>query len=129
MKPTFYRLSCALTGEDRLDEQLSEEFEARLRAHYPGSLKTLLEAFDKQEPETPPDKAVVAALGADASLHLIAREILRIWYTGQFETPFEGIDAPRTSRQWESGLMWKVIHAPAPGFSKNQYGVWATKPD
>ena len=126
---TFCRLSCALTGEASLDERLSAELEQRILAHYPADLKTLLDAFEAQGSPKNAEQAALAALGSNAKSHLVAREIIRIWFTGQFETPFEGVDAPRTPQQWEQGLLWKILKAPAPGFSKNPYGAWASKPE
>ena len=124
----FHRFSCALTGESGLDERLSGELEQRIKSQFPEALADLLAAFSAPSTPADPDKAVPAALGDSEDRHRVAREILRVWYTGQFETLYEGFDAPRTPEQWEQGLLWRVIKAPAPGFSKNPYGVWADKP-
>lgn len=125
---TFVRLSEALTGEANLDERLASEFEQRIRMHYAESLADLLAEFEKSGLPKNPEQAAFTALGNDPKRHLVAREIIRVWYTGQFETPFEGFDTPHTPEQWEQGLLWRVLKAPAPGFSKNPYGVWASEP-
>lgn len=124
----FVGLSCALTGEDEIDERLAAELEQRIRVHYGPELEDLLEALDLQGHSSDPGKALLAALGDVDGRHLVAREILRVWFTGLIQTRFEGLEAPRTPEQWERGLLWSVIHAPAPGFSHNAHGVWASQP-
>jgi hypothetical protein len=122
----FVRLSSALTGESSLDKRFAGELEQRIKS--PFAVTSLLAAFEAPGLPTNPEEAARAALGDNEGHHRVAREIIRIWYTGQFETRHEGFDAPRTSEQWERGLLWRVLAAPAPGFSKNSYGVWANKP-
>jgi hypothetical protein len=124
---SFHKLSCALTGESELDASLGAELEQRLRSHFATDLQALVEAFGAAGEPRKEDE-VLKLLDGSPAYHRVAREIIRVWYTGLIETPYEGVDAPRTPEQWESGLLWKTIKAPAPGFSKNQYGVWGNKP-
>lgn len=125
----FLGLSRALTGEQNLDARIAGELERRLRTHYATELQSLLDAFRTACTGTKPELAAREALDSSEKHHKVAREVIRVWYTGQFETPFEGIDSPKTPEQWESGLLWRILQAPAPAFSKNNYGVWATKPN
>ena len=125
---TFVRLSAALTGESALDERLASDLEQRIKSHFSGELASLQAAFEAAGLPKDPEQAAKLALGENEGRHRIAREIIRVWYTGQFETRYEGFDAPHTSEQWDQGLLWRILRAPAPGFSKNEYGVWASKP-
>ncbi len=125
---TFVRLSEALTGESALDERLAGDLEQRIKSQFSVELASLQTAFEAPDLPKEPEQAVKLALGENSAHHRVAREIIRVWYTGQFETRYEGFDAPRTPEQWDQGLLWRILKAPAPGFSKNEYGVWASKP-
>jgi len=125
---TFVRLSCAITGESKLDDALAAQFKQRIHDYYADDLADLLTAFDALGPPNNPEQALMTALGDDPKRHAVAREIARLWFTGQFQTPYEGVDPPRTPAQWEAGLLWRVIRSHAPAFSRDPYGVWAAKP-
>ncbi len=124
----FVVLSGALTAESAIDKRLAVELEQRIRTHYGAELDDLLQAVDSNVPPKDHEKAVLDALGDVEGRHLVAREIIRVWFTGQIQTKYEGTEPPRTPEQWERGLLWSVIHAPAPGFSHNHHGVWASPP-
>lgn len=130
MSTPFAELSCALTGEAMLNSQLAAEFEQRLRYHFDKELTDLLATFKAQPSGGTPDDRARAALGQDGKLHKLAREILRLWYTGQFQTPFDVTDPPLRPEHYSEGLLWKVIKTHAPGFSPPdaKYGVWAKPP-
>ena len=131
----FLRLSSALTGERRLDEGLSHQFEARITVQYGPHLTELLKAFEGRLKSGEPEGAIKDVLEdskADSTTldhrHRVARAIVWAWYTGQFHTPFELPDAPQTPEQYSKGLLWLVIRAHAPAFTDAEYGAWAKEP-
>ena len=124
----FATLSSGLTGEAGLDKRLIADFEQRIRKHYGAELDELLGALEGHETTKNLEKSVLEALGDVEGRHLVAREIIRVWFTGHVQTKYEGSEPPRTAEQWERGLLWSVIRAPAPGFSHNPHGVWASPP-
>jgi Membrane bound FAD containing D-sorbitol dehydrogenase len=132
----FLKLSSALTGERRLDEELSQQFETRITVQYGPHLAELLTAFEKRlKSGVEPERAIKDVLEdakVDSTIldqrHRVARAIVWAWYTGQFNTPFELPDAPQTPEQYSKGLLWHVIRAHAPAFTDAQYGAWAKQP-
>lgn len=130
----FDLLSRALTGESVLDKERLVQYEARIRYYYGAELDDLLVEFSSQLISTPdPEAALKAALSNAtnlkiADLNLVARELTKLWYTGQFDTRFDGPDVPHEVDQFSNGLLWKVIGAHAPGFTNAGYGAWAKLP-
>jgi hypothetical protein len=51
----------------------------------------------------------------------VARETIAIWFTSQFTLP-DGRPSAGTAQQWKSGLLWKLIDAPAPAAVPGEYG-------
>lgn len=130
MSADFTEMSRVLTGESVLDSRLAQNYEVRLRSYFGDVVDQLVGEFAKQLQSQPGDKeqALRAALGEVADFHALAREIIRLWYTGQFQTPFEDIEPPREVEDYSAGLLWRVIKAHAPGFTNAGYGAWETLP-
>ncbi len=128
MSEPFIALSRALTGEANLDPHLAEDYEARLRYYFDGDFDDLLKAFTQHYGSGDAEQAAQTALADVAEFHSVAREILRVWYTGQFQTPFEDVEPPREVEHYAQGLLWRVIGAHAPGFTNAGYGAWEKPP-
>ena len=124
----FRSLSSILTGEEVLDATLSEEYRARLNRVYTSDLDALIATFVSLN--SCPD--IVAELDRlldqNPTLANVARQVIKVWYTGQFNEPDGTIDGPKTPDQYRSGLLWKVIQAHAPGYTNGTYGYWANAP-
>lgn len=125
---TFIALSRALTGETNLDQAIASHYEVRLHAHFGGDFVRLLEAFGKDSGEKGEEEAVRNSLALEPGFHRVAREIIRAWYTGQFQTPNEVTEPPLEVAQYSNGLLWRVIGAHAPGFTNTGYGEWEKAP-
>jgi Membrane bound FAD containing D-sorbitol dehydrogenase len=125
----FRALSSVLTGEDVLDATLSEEYRARLQKVYAADLNTLLSTFSDLNPCSDIVAELDRLLDQNSTLANIARQVIKVWYTGQFNEPDGTINGPKTPEQYRSGLLWKVIQAHAPGYTNGTYGYWATAPE
>jgi len=129
-RDTFTELSHVLTGESDLDPRLAEDYEQRLRHYFGRDLDRLLEAFEEKKRSSSADveQTARAALADVPEFHRVAREIIRVWYTGQFKTPYEDVEPPREVEHYSQGLLWRVIGTHAPGFTNAAYGAWEDPP-
>jgi hypothetical protein len=124
----FRSLSSVLTGEDLLDATLSEEYLARLQRVYASDLQALISTFANIHSCSGVVAELDRLLDQNPTLANVARQVIKVWYTGQFNEPDGTIDGPKTPAQYRSGLLWKVIQAHAPGYTNGTYGYWATAP-
>jgi len=121
----FVRLSSVLTGEQSLDDRIAAKLEQRIKAHYAVELKAFIDAFDALPAGGDSVAQLRTLLDTQTKHNGLARAIVRAWYTGEFNTPYEIADAPQTPEEYADGLLWKVIGAHAPGFTNAGYGAWA----
>lgn len=128
MSEPFLARSRALTGEADLDPRIATHFEYLLHEQFGRGFDRLLKAFQKHCGSGDAEQAVTLALANEAEFHQIAREIVRAWYTGQFQTPYEDIEPPHEVAHYERGLLWRVIRTHAPGFTNAEYGAWTVPP-
>lgn len=124
----FLALSRVLTGEKTLDLKLGELYRNRLLVHYATTLEELESAFKPFATDKDAEKKLQALLQKSPKLGPIARAVLWVWYTGEFKTPYETTDGPASHEPYAEGLLWKVIHAHAPGYTNAGFGAWAEKP-
>jgi Membrane bound FAD containing D-sorbitol dehydrogenase len=124
----FRSLSSILTGEDVLDATLGEEYRARLQRVYASDLDTLMTTFSNLNSCSDIVAELDRLLDQNPTLANVARQVIKVWYTGQFNEPDGTIDGPKTPDQYRSGLLWKVIQAHAPGYTNGTYGYWANSP-
>jgi hypothetical protein len=127
MPANFLGLSRVLTGEEGLDERLASQYFDRLRAVYPSELDQLVVAFAAIAGELGVAARLEELLDANPTLAKIARQVITVWFTSQFTRP-DGRPDAGTAEQWKSGLLWRVIHAPAPAAVPGPYGYWADRP-
>jgi Membrane bound FAD containing D-sorbitol dehydrogenase len=125
----FLSLSRVLTGEDVLDASLSEEYRSRLQRVYAAELDLLISAFSNIAPTSDITAELDRLLDQNQSLANIARQVIKVWYSGQFNEPDGTIDGPKTPEQYRLGLLWKVIQAHAPGYTNGTYGYWGNAPE
>jgi hypothetical protein len=124
----FRSLSNVLTGEDVLDATLSEEYRVRLQRVYTSDLDALMTTFSNLDSCLDVVAELDRLLDQNQTLANVARQVIKVWYTGQFNEPDGTIDGPKTPEQYRSGLLWKVIQAHAPGYTNGTYGYWANAP-
>jgi Membrane bound FAD containing D-sorbitol dehydrogenase len=124
----FRSLSNVLTGEDILDATLSEEYRVRLQRVYTSDLDALMTTFSNLDSCLDVVAELDRLLDQNQTLANVARQVIKVWYTGQFNEPDGTIDGPKTPEQYRSGLLWKVIQAHAPGYTNGTYGYWANAP-
>jgi hypothetical protein len=127
MASDFLGLSRVLTGEEGLDEDIASQYFDRLHAAYPSELDALVAGFAAIAGGLGVAARLKELLDADPTLAKIARQIITVWFTSQFTRPDGSSDAG-TAEQWKSGLLWPVIHAPAPAAVPGPYGYWANRP-
>jgi hypothetical protein len=124
----FRSLSNVLTGEDVLNATLSEEYRMRLQRVYASDLDALMTTFSNLDSCSDVVTELDRLLDQNQTLANVARQVIKVWYTGQFNEPDGTIDGPKTPEQYRSGLLWKVIQAHAPGYTNGTYGYWANAP-
>ena len=126
---SFLALSELLTGDHKLKPKLADEYEKRLRRYYNAELTALLAQFDPLPEKERTEEKLLNLLNADKTSARLARQVITLWYTAQFNVPDGRADAPKTEEQYESSLLWKVIKAHPPGHTNNPvYGHWEKKP-
>lgn len=125
----FLSLSSVLTGENVLDATLGEEYRSRLQRVYACDLESLMSTFYNIDSCSDIVAELDRILDRNPTLANIARQVIKVWYTGQFNQPDGSIDGPKTPEQYRSGLLWKVIQAHAPGYTNGTYGYWETAPE
>jgi hypothetical protein len=124
----FLTLSLILTGEDSLDPTLSTAYLDRLNQVYSDDLSALITAFNNLNSAADLTTELDSLLDREQNLANTARQIIKIWYSGQFNEPDGTINGPKTPEQYRSGLLWKIIKAHAPGYTNGTYGYWETAP-
>ena len=127
----FITLSKALTGANALDAGLAAAYLQHLKKVYRAGLTALLDAASKV------NNGDYAPIIADAALRPLVAQMIAVWFTGEFAGP-PTIDAQGkakngkpdtpTQEQFNSGLLWDVIHAHAPSHSTQEYGYWTVPP-
>ena len=158
-REAFIRLSCVLTGlKDTeipadVDQQdatgaplkLADVYLQRLRAAYPAEFGELFATWRSVQFEPKPVDKLVEMLGAtDAAglrLRVAARQVIKIWLLSTIDDPWStlstepGKEGTSTSQlggdlgQFPHGAIWKLIGAPAQGYSNLPHGYWAKKPE
>ena len=130
--PDFLAISRGLTGLPNLDTALGADYEAALTGTLATDLASLLALYNAGPATAPdPEEALRQALaGAAASLHLVAREIIALWFTGQGTALPSGLPRFATlgARHYAGGALWAVIQAHPPGYTNAGYGAWAQPP-
>ncbi|SRR6266511_1730463 len=125
----FTALSEVLTGEDDLDAVVAEEYLKRFETAYPQDSAKLLAAFSAVRGSPDLTGRLGKVLREDQTLGQAARRLITLWYTAELKGADGKQLGPETERQYQSALLYRVIGAPAPGFTKAGYGYWQTKPD
>jgi Membrane bound FAD containing D-sorbitol dehydrogenase len=124
----FLALSLVLTGEDSLDPTLSTAYLDRLNQAYTDDLSALITAFNNLNSAADVTTELDSLLDREQNLANTARQIIKVWYSGQFNESDGTINGPKTPEQYQSGLLWKIIKAHAPGYTNGTYGYWETAP-
>ena len=131
----FLRVSWDLTGEAALEESLASSFYNRLSEVYPTEMARLIKQYPEDLATGLEFKAIIPRVQAQYyqetghdSMTQLMRNIIWVWYTGQFIDPDEADDPPHTVEEYKKGLLWGIIKAHAPGFTNAGYGVWANLP-
>jgi Membrane bound FAD containing D-sorbitol dehydrogenase len=124
----FLALSLVLTGEDSLEPTLSAAYFDRLQQVDADGLNALITAFNDLTSAADVTIELDSLLDQEQNLANTARQIIKIWYSGQFNEPDGTVNGPKTPEQYRSGLLWKIIKAHAPGYTNGTYGYWETAP-
>jgi hypothetical protein len=141
-KETFLSLSVRLTGFDRVDLQGTGMLEAYFkyllndRKDRHDELERLAEVANELDrlAASRGDVAVRAAirqhLMEDSELGPLAANIIRMWYTGSWQTdPGNPSSAKVIAPQaYQEGLVWKVVHSHPPGAKAPGFGTWSELP-
>ena len=132
----FFLLSKTVTGDSGIPKSLATEYLDRINAHFEADLAALLGKFGKiaesQNLEDDFDSKIFK-VASKTELYL-TKQVILLWYTGQFNTPDGRQMAPETEQQYKLQRMYSLIKAPVRGYSNhdpkaiNKYGYWKTKP-
>jgi hypothetical protein len=125
----FLALSLVLTGEDHLDKSLAEQYLKRLNDQYSQEMRNLLGEFDKIAKSSNLVLEVKQKIVENDGFHHLTAQIIKTWYTSEFNGPDNKTVFTGTQEQYYSGLLWKVIKAHPPSRSTEEYGYWTTQPE
>lgn len=135
---TFIALSQVLTGENKLDKNLADEYLQRLKATNADVMQQIAEEFNKIASDPYVDfevkrRIVETKEKGKEKLPLMSQQIIRLWYTGEFfpigaDGKLVANALAGTQKQYYSGLIWSVIQAHPPTNSTKKYGYWTKKP-
>jgi len=130
-KEAFVELSAALTGFSQVDllgtGVADSYWNTTIKQIGKETADQLLTAW--QTVKDPPD-SLDTALQNEILSHFvlgpIAREIIKMWYLGQW-----GDDAKTTvsSEAYQQGLVWIAINAHTQGANQQGFGTWSFPPD
>ena len=135
----FVQMSQVITGDNDIPKVLKTEYYDRLNAYYETELKGLIVKFKAKVAASSAAtiegkfKAEIFDPATKPELNLI-KQIILIWFTGQFNTPDGRQLPPETEQQYKLQRMFPIIKAPVRAYSnhdpkaENKYGYWKNKP-
>lgn len=125
----FKQLSELLTGFESLDQTNSTEILERLDEAYGSqSVNSLLSVYHTDVIGAPNLEEAVRVALLSEPYKTLAKQIIMVWYTGQFSAK-DGVLKGGYASHYQSGLLWDVIGAHAPGYPNGGYGSWSTPPE
>lgn len=128
---TFLTISTYLTGYNEVEllgtGMLETYFNVFLEKFSPETLDYFFAEVDEILLESAGDEdkinaAIAARLIPDSAYDGIAKNIILVWYTGNW-----GSDVIST-QSYQQGLMWDAAEAHPPGAKQPGYGSWANLP-
>lgn len=128
---TFLTISTYLTGYSEVEllgtGLLETYFNVFLEKFSPETLHYFFAEVDEILLESAGDEdkinaAIAARLIPDSAYDSIAKNIILVWYTGNW-----GNDVIST-QSYQQGLMWDAAEAHPPGAKQPGYGSWASLP-
>jgi hypothetical protein len=128
---TFLTISTYLTGYNEVEllgtGMLETYFNVFLEKFSPETLDYFFTEVDEILLESADDEdkinaAIAARLIPDSAYDGIAKNIILVWYTGNW-----GSDVI-SSQSYQQGLMWDAAEAHPPGAKQPGYGSWANLP-
>ncbi len=137
---TFVKLSSILTGypEDILKpgadtQKLSEQYLAVLvKEVAPEFLEALNTTF--LNIDNPDEASVTTHIMNNATLGVIARNIIKMWYLGIWysidpnASPNSDTSYIVSSVAYKNGMVWSTIYAHPMGYSEGNFGYWENPP-
>ena len=146
---SFISISESLTGVNRLDQYLANEYMERYATHpqLSKNLDLLIKAW-RNLTVTPTEDHIKQNIMAspDAVVRAGAKQLMYLWYISAFYIPLDITLGPKpplrddpadtrkkvwvygTPEQYERGLIWSVIHAHAPMTPGGPRRYWANEP-
>jgi hypothetical protein len=121
------RLTAAYPKKDGTQASFAAEFAALEKAWQ--------EVQGSADPEAELAKRLAVQEAKD--LRLAARQVIKVWYLSIFDHP----DPDNLKRdknrdqlggdlgQYQQSVVWQLVGAYVPGYSKGQYGYWVSKPE
>jgi hypothetical protein len=121
----FGELSAVLTGEPAVAVLTAERHLKTLRdAAGAGQIDAVLRRFGELKGQGGDIiQAVGEGLVNDASLGLLVRKIILLWYTGLIDTG-QGPPTLGSQDDYFEALMWPAVGAHPPGWSDGYFGHW-----
>jgi len=126
----FISLSQVLTGQKDLSETVGREYLSRISTQFDEQLVNKVLSNFQSIIESGEDivTLVKAEIIGNQEQGKLSREIIMLWYTGQFVGDNGNTDSGTASHYFEA-LMWKIIQAHPPGRAGGVYGYWAVAPE
>lgn len=132
-KDIFFSLSKILTGQDRLDEDISEQYYHQLQQKMGIYLDELVGIYRKVDHHQQALDLLLERIKDNKQLLHVAQQIVRIWYISQFKE-LPDVDPTKSPKPevyagyWKKGILWDIIKAHPPAYSDQPHGYWVEKP-
>jgi hypothetical protein len=147
---SFIALSALLTGIEKLDRHLANQYMERYATHpqLSKNLNLLMQAFRSIPGEKPGESEIRQniVMSTDAAVRAGAKQLIYLWYISAFYIPLDITPGPKpplqddptdtrkkiwvygTPEQYGRGLIWQVMQAHAPMTPGGRPRYWATRP-
>ncbi len=137
MLDDFMALSRILTGVEKLDAKLGQQYLDRLNGStFQAKLKETLDRFRQLKKGETLVQQVKGKIVAADDLRASVCQIILLWYTSQIQDNLDLQHPPPsasfsygTPEEYFGGLVWQIIGAHPPGLSGGYFGHWRYRPE
>lgn len=131
----FLALSLLLTGLEPLrtvdatsvENRMARDYQRLMKEQFSAGFEGLLAIYRSVKDGPEPLSALLADARFTGDVEHAARQVVNLWLLSQYGSPGKLPD--QDGGFFEKGFVWPAIGAHPIGFSHQNYGYWATKPD
>lgn len=124
----FIKVSELLTGLDRLDPGVGDDYRRRIEAAPGLALDDLVTVFHQSIGTPKPLEKLTSHFTGDPQgqkLRRTAQQVVRVWYLSEY---VDGNGALTSANHFLDSALYRAIEAHAPSFSDQPHGYWSKAP-